>query len=369
MGNCYITNSKLEKRFKLSKNIKEKVRRTSFNPEKLKTIKIRTNADILKDYKVISQIGRGLFSKVFLVLDKKKKKKTLKIIKKKNFSAPKVLEKFLIEKEILQNTSHNNILKLYKTTQSNNKIYYELEFASKGNILQMLNKDKIFDIPQIKIITSQIILALLHLHRKKIFYGDLKAENILINKKGIIKLCDFNLSGTASLLCHSFQGTLSYISPEVIMKKGINKKADFWALGVLVFLIYFRHYPFNGVHNGANRTEIEFNIKNRIFNPCFTYGEDLVKGFILDLLDFDVNKRLGNDLEEFVNHPFFFNFDWERVKSRKAVFGFFEEELSIEKSGKSSFKDSVLNFDQESNARYFIDGFSYECDDEASFFD
>ena len=252
--------------------------------------------------------------------------------------------------------------------QSNNKIYYELEYAEKGNLLQLLNDDIIFDLEEVKIISAQIILALFHLHKKKILYGDLKAENILINKKGIIKLCDFNLSGTASLLCHSFQGTLNYISPEVIQKKGINNKADFWALGVLIFLIYFRKYPFCG-NNVNSRSETVFNINNRIFDPCFSEGENSIKQLILDLLNLDVKKRLGNNLDEFIMHPFFFNFDWNKIKSKKAYFNFFDNKYGSDnvRSGKNSFRDSNMDFDKESKARYFIDGFSFENEDQNSF--
>lgn len=51
---------------------------------------------------------------------------------------------------------------------------------------------------------AQVIEGLLYMHSKGIVYGDLKAENILINSKGEIKLCDFNLSGTKELLKDQF---------------------------------------------------------------------------------------------------------------------------------------------------------------------
>lgn len=52
----------------------------------------------------------------------------------------------------------------------------------------------------IKFILSQIVEGLLYMHSKGIVYGDLKAENVLINKFGEVKLCDFNLSGTHQIL-------------------------------------------------------------------------------------------------------------------------------------------------------------------------
>lgn len=45
-----------------------------------------------------------------------------------------------------------------------------------------------------------MIKALMYMHSQGIIYGDLKAENVLVNEKGIIKFCDFNLAGTKALL-------------------------------------------------------------------------------------------------------------------------------------------------------------------------
>jgi len=49
-------------------------------------------------------------------------------------------------------------------------------------------------------IIAQLVFALFYCHSKGIIYGDLKAENILFNEVGTLKLCDFNLSGTRSIL-------------------------------------------------------------------------------------------------------------------------------------------------------------------------
>lgn len=54
------------------------------------------------------------------------------------------------------------------------------------------------------------------MHSQGIIYGDLKAENILLNEKGIVKFCDFNLAGTKALLNDQVQGTVCYLAPEII---------------------------------------------------------------------------------------------------------------------------------------------------------
>jgi len=105
-----------------------------------------------------------------------------------------------------------------------------------------------FTLSEIKVIAAQIINALFYLHNRGIIYGDLKGENILVNEFGIIKLSDFNLSGTKSILNETLHGTLCYLAPEYFQKKERTEKVDFWALGVLLYFLWYRTYPFDTVN-------------------------------------------------------------------------------------------------------------------------
>lgn len=151
-------------------------------------------------FNIDKKIGKGLFSKVYSALNEKGQKVALKVISKKNFVRVESIHKIIIEKEIMKILKHVNILKLYRTFQSKSKIYFELEYADLGSLLRIINKKLIFSIQEIQFLAFQIIRGISYMHQKGIVYGDLKAENILINSKGRIKLCDFNLSGTECIL-------------------------------------------------------------------------------------------------------------------------------------------------------------------------
>ena len=217
MGHCYSQQFHQPIREDLfSSQIKSELKGIHY---KTKDHHLKSNKEILKRYKVCCILGSGLFSKVVLVKRKDKKKVALKIIDKKKFFSTEVLTKFLVEKQILKQQMNPNILKLYSSFQTKNKLYYELEYASKGNILDILNSGVIFTVKEIRDIVAQIISALFSLHKNNLIYGDLKAENVLIGDGGQVKLCDFNLSGTQFLLKDSLHGTLHYISPEMITNK------------------------------------------------------------------------------------------------------------------------------------------------------
>ena len=107
--------------------------------------------------------------------------------------------------------------------------------------------------------TKQVLLALNYMHKKNVIYRDLKLENVMIdidsNEQGkpelIIKLTDFGFSKVLETNKKETDklGTTLYMAPELF--KGIETleydyKVDTWALGVMVYKMLSRKYPFTG---------------------------------------------------------------------------------------------------------------------------
>lgn len=90
-----------------------------------------------------------------------------------------------------------------------------------------------------KFYLAELALALDHLHSLGIVYRDLKPENILLDEAGHIKLTDFGLSKESvdqEKKAYSFCGTVEYMAPEVVNRRGHNQSADWWSFGVLMVL-------------------------------------------------------------------------------------------------------------------------------------
>jgi len=89
----------------------------------------------------------------------------------------------------------------------------------------------------VKFYLAELALALSHLHQLGIIYRDLKPENLLLDSTGHIAITDFGLSKeTLEDKAYSFCGTVEYMAPEVVNRKGHNFSADWWSFGVLVSL-------------------------------------------------------------------------------------------------------------------------------------
>ncbi|ETE68944.1 Ribosomal protein S6 kinase alpha-3, partial [Ophiophagus hannah] len=119
----------------------------------------------------------------------------------------------------------------------------------------------------------QRALALDHLHSLGIIYRDLKPENILLDEEGHIKLTDFGLSKESidhEKKAYSFCGTVEYMAPEVVNRRGHTQSADWWSFGVLMFEMLTGTLPFQGKDRKETMTMI---LKAKLGMPQFLSPE------------------------------------------------------------------------------------------------
>lgn len=121
-----------------------------------------------------------------------------------------------------------------------------------------------------KIIVNQLVHILIDCRKLQICHCDVKIENILINKiTKEIHLIDF---GCAKILsdvpCTDFIATVENIPPEYILKKEYTMQcAEVWSIGLVMYDIMFRHYPFNDSAEIALK-ELSFPLNSFISTDC-----------------------------------------------------------------------------------------------------
>jgi len=108
-----------------------------------------------------------------------------------------------------------------------------IDYLNGGELFFHLRRQKCFNEERTKFYTSQLIMALEHLHDLGIIYRDLKPENVLLDSEGYLKLTDFGLSKMnikGDEKSYSFCGTAEYLAPEIIRGTGHSKSVDYWSL-------------------------------------------------------------------------------------------------------------------------------------------
>ncbi|CAF1237109.1 unnamed protein product [Adineta steineri] len=287
-----------------------------------------------KDFQISRPLGRGAFGSVkevkcirdplpdYLQITNpndstiKSYRVALKIINKKSAHKMKQEEHVVNEKRILQALNFPFIIRFYFSFKDNANLYIGLELIEGGELFRHLRDCERFDEKKAKFYSSQIILALEYLHLLGIVYRDLKPENLLIDRYGYIKMCDFGFAkkidrGKAYTLC----GTPEFLAPEIILGRGYNMGVDYWALGVLIFEMNAGYSPFWD----ADQQKIYHKIISAKFRPRSFFTDSLIE-IIKGLLQKDLTKRLGlmfNGINDIKKHAWFRDIDWLHIFLKK----------------------------------------------------
>ena len=192
-------------------------------------------------YKEIKEIGKGAFSKVYL-MEKDNKYYALKKIPI-NLLEKEEIDKYKEEINILSSFDNEYIIKYYDSKIDNNYINIYMEYGGDKNLKQFIEsrENRLIEEEKIVNIILQICLGLKEIHRKKIIHRDLTPDNIFINEYNKIKIGDFGVSkrlGTFKRTAYTQVGKLHYIAPEIELGGKYNNKVDIYALGCIIYELF-----------------------------------------------------------------------------------------------------------------------------------
>lgn len=271
-------------------------------------------------FELLRVLGEGSFGKVFLVR---------KIIGQDagTLYAMKVLKKATLkikdrvrstnERNILADVEHAFIVKLHYAFQTPGKLYLILDFLRGGDLFTRLSKEVMFTEEDVKFYLAELALALNHLHGIGIIYRDLKPENILLDQEGHIALTDFGLSKQPldGSKTYSFCGTVEYMAPEVVNRKGHHFAADWWSFGVLMYEMLTGNLPFHGATRQETMNQI---LKTKLGMPDNLSPE--AQSLLRVLFKRHPQNRLGagaDGINDIKRHEFFATIDWEALVQKR----------------------------------------------------
>lgn len=267
-------------------------------------------------FELLKVLGQGSFGKVFLVR---------KIVGRdaNTLYAMKVLKKATLkvrdrvrtkmERNILADVRHPFVVKLHYAFQTEGKLYLILNFLRGGDLFHRLSKEVMFTEEDVKFYLAELALALGHLHTLGIMYRDLKPENILLDADGHISLTDFGLSKEAldEKKAYSFCGTVEYMAPEVVSRKGHSFAADWWSYGVLMYEMLTGTLPFQASNRKETMTQI---LRAKLGMPGFLSVE--AQCLLRALFKRNPDNRLSS-VDEIKQHQFFSTIDWDKLLKKE----------------------------------------------------
>jgi eukaryotic-like serine/threonine-protein kinase len=218
----------------------------------------------LGPYRILSSLGAGGMGEVYRARDSKLGRDVAVKTLTPQFSGdPERIARFQREAKLLASLNHPNIAAIYGLEESKGTGFLVLELVEGDTLADQIKAGPI-PVEEALKLALQIAEALEAAHEKGVIHRDLKPANIKVTPDGKVKVLDFglakafagdqtelNLSNSPTLSYAATQqgvilGTAAYMSPEQAKGKTVDKKADIWAFGCVLYEMLTGQAAFQG---------------------------------------------------------------------------------------------------------------------------
>jgi serine/threonine-protein kinase len=196
-------------------------------------------------YRILSELGAGGMGVVYRAVDVLLEREVaIKRLRSEYAASPSVLERFRKEAQLQAKLNHPNIAQLYTLLQDGDSLCIVMEFIDGAVLRNFIPMPWESALP----VALQILEALDYAHRRGVLHRDVKPENIVIDREGIVKVMDFGIAhalGAARLTRERVViGTLEYMPPERILNREMDQRSDLYSVGTLLFEMLCGRLPF-----------------------------------------------------------------------------------------------------------------------------
>ncbi|GMF18970.1 unnamed protein product [Phytophthora fragariaefolia] len=253
-----------------------------------------SNKSMWQDIEVIRTIGKGTHGTV--VLARRKQDGAVVAVKRVRISQISENGRKQADNEVilLKSLYHVNIVRFYDHFLADDELNIVMEYSDGGNLRQLVKlraREKMGPFPEPVIMSwfAQLVLAVAYIHGKNVLHRDLKAQNVFLTHRNVVKLGDFGISkalagdATANTAC----GTPESMSPEICRGEPYGKKSDIWSLGCILYEMIMLRRPFEA----STLPEIFAKICKGDYPPIVpTFSRDL-RLLVQLMLQQDASKR------------------------------------------------------------------------------
>jgi serine/threonine protein kinase len=218
----------------------------------------------LAHYEISAQIGRGGMGEVYQAKDTKLGRDVaIKVLPEEFARDADRVARFQREAKLLASLNHPNIAAIYGLEEAEGTHFLVMELIE-GDTLRDRIKSGPVPVEEALKLALQMAEALEAAHEKGVIHRDLKPANIKVTPEGKVKILDFGLAkayvggqenispmdsptiSAAATQQGVILGTVAYMSPEQAKGKSVDKRADIWAFGVVLFEMLTGRQLFTG---------------------------------------------------------------------------------------------------------------------------
>lgn len=183
-------------------------------------MKMKSDQVCMADFELLKVLGKGAYGKVFQARKIKGQNQgrlfAIKSVNKSRIASSQTdIRHTKAERDVLVQTDHPFIVKLYYAFETPKRLYLVQEFCRGGELFRRMEVERMMLEEHARFYLCQIVCALEYLHSIDIVYRDLKTENVMLDDDGHVKLIDFGLSKLGmndGVLTQTFCGTGNYVT-------------------------------------------------------------------------------------------------------------------------------------------------------------
>ncbi len=240
-------------------------------------------------------IGEGEMGAVFRAADESLKRDVaVKLVRGGHVNDPDSFERLRREACAAGKLNHPRVAQVYALNFSNGHPYLVMELVTGQDFAQKLEREKHLDERIVLRMALDVADGLSALHREGLVHGDIKPDNIVLDRDGNAKLVDFGLAGmTRRDSSGALVGTPNYIAPELIRGAADTHRSDLYSLGATLYHLLSGRLP----HDGATATDL---LKAKLYRQPVPLGNIArhvsmpTRKLVMRMLEINPEKRPAN---------------------------------------------------------------------------
>jgi serine/threonine-protein kinase len=215
---------------------------------------------VISHYEILEKLGEGGMGVVFKARDTNLDRLVaLKFLPAHLADSEESKARLIQEAKVASALNHPNVCTIHEIGEHDGQLYVVMEFVAGQTLHEKILEGRL-PVKQAIEIGIQIADGLAAAHEKGIVHRDVKPDNIMVRRDGIVQIMDFGLAkihGVSRLTKEgSTIGTAGYMSPELVQGHDADYRSDIFSLGVVLYEMLTGRLPFRGVHETAMMYEI-----------------------------------------------------------------------------------------------------------------
>jgi tRNA A-37 threonylcarbamoyl transferase component Bud32 len=203
-------------------------------------------------YTLIEEVGQGGMAVVYRAQDETLKREVaIKVLHQHLAGEPESRARLEREAQAVAKLRHDNILEIFDYSGLDSATAYIVTEFIDGQTLKQFLNTRALGFPEVAaLIAVEVCRALAHAHAAGVIHRDVKPENVMIRKDGLIKLMDFGIAQILDFQRMTVTGQLlgspAYMAPEIIEGKPLDFRTDVFSVGIMLYLLATGALPFAG---------------------------------------------------------------------------------------------------------------------------